>query len=107
MAIISCPHCHKQISDKSKNCSHCDVDIAKMTDEALASKQRIAKIDKSQSIQMQTFVALLLFVGGFTLWYWEVQPSESWTSYAGQAMIAVGFIWYMINRVRLILLKRA
>lgn len=78
-----------------------------MSSEAMASKRRVAKINKSQSIQVQTFIALMLFVGGFTLWYWEVQPSESWTRLAGQGMIAVGFIWYLINRVRLIVLKRS
>lgn len=106
MAIISCPSCRKQISDKSKHCSHCDTEIGEMTSEAIASKRRVTKLKKSQSIQVQTFLALILFVGGFSIWYWESQPSDSWISFAGQGMIAVGFVWYMVNRVRLILLKK-
>ena len=103
MAIISCPSCNQQISDKSICCSHCDIDIANMTSENLASKQRVNKIKRNQSIQVQTFLALLMFVGGFTLWYWEEQPSESWFSILGQGMIDVGFIWYIVNRARLII----
>lgn len=106
MAIISCPSCNQQISDKSVCCSHCDIDIANMSSESLQSQQRVKKIKQNQSIQVQTFLALLLFVGGFTVWYWEEPSAQSWLTMLGEGMIAVGFVWYIINRARLIMLNR-
>ena len=106
MAIISCPFCQHQISDKSKLSNQCDDDIGAMSNEQIASKHRVLKIKKNQSIQVQTFMALLLFVGGFSLWYWEDKPGESWLSLGGQGLIVVGFIWYIVNRARLIFNKR-
>ena len=106
MAIISCPFCHAKISDKTKICSHCDGDLYSLTSEQIASKHKVSRIHKSQSIQVQTFLALMLFVGGFTLWYWDDRPGESWFSVAGQGMIVFGFVWYVVNRARLMLHNR-
>jgi len=106
MAIISCPHCQQQISDKAVLCQHCDADIAGRTTEVMASQNRVKRIERAQSLQVQTFIALMLFVGGFTLWFWQDTFDEQWYNYLGQGMIAVGFLWYLANRVRLILNKR-
>lgn len=106
MAIISCPQCNEQISDKAKVCVHCDVEITEQTAESLASKNRVKRIEAMQSIQTQTFIALLLFVGGFSLWYWKDTFDDQWYNKLGQGMIAVGFIWYLVNRVRLMIIKR-
>jgi len=106
MAIISCPSCQKQISDKATVCNHCDSDLGAQDSDVIASHNRVKRIKIAQSIQNQTFVALLLFVGGFSLWYWEDTIDDQWYNILGQSMIAVGFIWYLFNRVRLILNKR-
>lgn len=106
MAIISCPSCRKQISDKAAICNHCDCELSKQSSESIASQSRVKRIERAQSIQTQTFIALLLFVGGFSLWYWKDTFDDQWYNTLGQGMIGVGFIWYLVNRVRLILNKR-
>ncbi len=106
MAIVSCPQCNKQISDKAATCSHCDVELNKQTAESIASAGRVKRIEQAQSIQTQTFIALILFVGGFSLWYWQDTLDDQWYNTLGQGMIAVGFIWYLVNRIRLMVLKR-
>ena len=30
MAVINCPSCKKKISDKAKNCSHCQLDLTEL-----------------------------------------------------------------------------
>lgn len=106
MAIISCPSCNKQISDKVTECQHCHYDFSNITAEQREQQQRRNSYQRRQSLQTQTFFALILFVGGFALWYWNGEQAEGWRSYAGQAAIAVGFIWYLVNRARLLLHKR-
>jgi len=106
MAIISCPQCQQQISDKATRCEHCDGEVKGHDAEVMESMTRVNRIKMAQSIQNQTFVALLLFVGGFTLWYWRNTFDDQWYNILGQGMIAVGFIWYLVNRVRLIVNKR-
>ncbi|MDP2561534.1 hypothetical protein [Psychrobium sp. 1_MG-2023] len=107
MAIISCPSCQKQISDKASMCMHCDATIGPISKESMESSARVHKIKQAQGIQIQTFLALILFLAGFTIWYWDDKPDEYWFNIIGQGMIAVGFFWYLLNRVRLILLKRS
>jgi len=106
MAIISCPQCQKNISDKATRCEYCDVSLANQDAESAAIQGRINRIKVAQSLQTQTFIALMLFVGGFSLWYWENAFDEQWYNKLGQGMIAVGFIWYIINRLRTMLNKR-
>ena len=61
---------------------------------------------KNKNIQTQSMIAMLLFVAGFGFMYWGgTQPGELQHNLAiGLAII--GFVWYIVNRVRLIMLKR-
>ncbi len=106
MAIIACPFCRQQISDKSKVCTHCDKDL-NGDQQAALSAQRQSKYGIMQSIQMQQLIAILLFVAGFSLWYWQEKFDDQWYNQLGMGMIAIGFVWYLVNRIRIIMLKRA
>jgi len=106
MAVINCPNCQKKIPDKTKTCSHCQMDLTNADPEQLANLRKINIIKKSQSIMTLSFIAMLLFCGGFLFFYWyEVQPG-SWQYVASIASAFIGFCLYIVTRVQLLLLKR-
>ena len=105
MAVINCPSCQKKISDKTKNWSHCRVDLSSADPEQLASLRKVDIINKSQKIMTLSFIAMLLFCGGFLFFYWyEVQPG-TWQYTASLTSAVAGFGIYIITRIQLILLK--
>ena len=106
MALIDCPSCSQRISSKASVCSHCSFVIAELSEEQRVAHQRISKIEKSQKIMNQSMVAMLLFCGGFGSMFWG-QPEPGSIQYSlGMGTSVVGFIWYIVNRVRIIMLKK-
>lgn len=112
MAIISCPACSKKISDKAKECSHCHYDfISKTTaqgesEEQLASKKKLSYVKKRYSLQMQAMAGIILFLAGAMLWYFGGRGFSSASDFIKLGMLALGAIWYLATRVRLILFKK-
>ncbi|MDO6446993.1 hypothetical protein Q4493_14570 [Colwellia sp. 1_MG-2023] len=106
MAVINCPSCRKKISDKAKSCSHCQIDLVNLDEEKLAAKRQVERINKSQRIMTWSFIAMLMFCGGFLFYYWKnVQPG-TWQYYLSVGSTVIGFFIYIATRVQLILLKR-
>ena len=106
MAVISCPSCKKKISDKAKSCSYCHVDLATLDEDKLARIRQEDKIKKSQSLMNHSFIAMLLFCGGFLFVYWKNLQPGTWQYMLASGSTALGFILYIVTRVRLIILKR-
>ena len=106
MAIISCPFCGFKISDKAAQCTKCNADVSELTPEKMASIARNKMLDKTQSLVNHSMFALLLFLAGFGLMYWwDPAPGSAQQVIAGSA-ISVGFCWYIVTRIRIMLLKR-
>jgi hypothetical protein len=107
MALVNCPSCSKKISDKTKSCQHCGLSLNTVDAEDIARKENLNKYLKNQSVQMQSMVAMLLFVAGFGFMYWggAIQGGLQYNIAIG--LTVVGFVWYIINRVRLVFLKRS
>ncbi|GAA6204310.1 MULTISPECIES: hypothetical protein [Thalassotalea] len=106
MAVINCPSCRKKISDKAKSCSHCQIDLVNLDEEKLAANRQVERINKSQRIMTWSFIAMLMFCGGFLVYYWKnVQPG-TWQYYLSVGSTVIGFFIYIATRVQLILLKR-
>ncbi|MEM0516325.1 MULTISPECIES: hypothetical protein [Pseudoalteromonas] len=106
MAIISCPQCQKSISDKHKVCPHCNAAVGEMDEQTQHRLAARTKLQQHQSLMNQSFVALILFLGGFLVLYWQHPVPGSWQQNACYAAIAIGVVWYLVNRVRLVFLKR-
>lgn len=106
MAIVSCPSCNKSISDKHKQCPHCDNNVAQLDDEQRQQLAREKRIQKQQMFMNHSFFALIIFLGGFFSLYFLQPEPETPTWYACAAAIAIGCIWYLINRVILVMLKK-
>jgi len=107
MALVDCPSCSKKISDKAQSCQHCDFTLGKVNAEDIARKKSLNKYLKSQSIQTQSMVAMLLFVAGFGFMYWGGAEPSGLQYNLAIGLTFIGFIWYIVNRVRLIILKRS
>lgn len=106
MAITSCPQCNKSISDKHKQCPHCQCNIKGLDDEQREQLQREKRIQQQQKYMNQSFIALILFLGGFFFLYFMQPEEKSLQWYACTGALAVGFIWYLISRIVLIVLKK-
>ncbi|WP_026375449.1 hypothetical protein [Aestuariibacter salexigens] len=106
MALTDCPSCNKKISDKSTLCPHCNFAVGDASSEDILRKQNLQKFHRKQRVQNQSLVAMLLFITGFGFMYWGgTQPGDLQHNLAIMVSI-VGFVWYIVNRVRLALLKR-
>lgn len=106
MAVISCPHCKKKISDKAKICSHCDFSLQGLDAEKIASLDRINRINQSQKLMTYSFIAMLLFCGGFLFMFWDNVEQGTWQHTAAMASTIIGFIFYIIIRIRLLWIKQ-
>lgn len=107
MAVINCPNCKKKISDKAKSCSHCSVDMENLSSEKLHSMTQQQKIKKSQALMTQSFIAMLLFCGGFLFLYSSDTQPGNWQHTVSVVSILIGFFLYIITRIRLIIFKRS
>ncbi|QDP01286.1 hypothetical protein [Thalassotalea sp. PS06] len=106
MALINCPNCSKKISSLAKECEHCHITLGDMDEEQRINLQRMKKIEQSQKLMNHSMLAMLFFCGGIGALFWgEPEPgSVQYMLASGSA--AIGFFWYLINRVRIIILKR-
>lgn len=106
MAVINCPACSKKISDKSKTCTHCGIEVQGADHEKLASIKIEQRIKTQQSLMNQSFIALLLFCSGFLYLFWQNAQPGTVEYIAAITCTIIGFCWYIINRVRILLVKR-
>jgi len=106
MAVINCPNCKNKVSDKAKTCSHCNIDIAGVDQEQLHSIKVMSSVKKQQSLMSHSFIAMLLFCGGFLFLYLEDTHPGTWQYITAMTSTFLGFILYIVTRIRLILLKR-
>ena len=65
MAVINCPSCRNKISDKAKSCSYCDLDLTSLDNDKLQLMKKESVIKHSQKLTNHSFIAMLLFCGGF------------------------------------------
>lgn len=107
MAIISCPSCSEQISDKVKECPHCDLSMTPQNKEQTESAKKIERIKQIQFIQFQTMLALLISIAGFIFYYLEDMLDDAkMQQWIGMGAIMVGLVWYLINRIRITYLSK-
>ncbi|GAC08085.1 zinc ribbon domain-containing protein [Paraglaciecola chathamensis] len=107
MALIDCPSCNKKVSDKAEECNHCGFALGQASEEDIARKRNLQKYLKSQKIQTQSMIAMLMFVTGFGFMYWGgAVPGELQYNIA-VGVAVIGFVWYIVNRVRLVFVKKS
>ena len=107
MAVINCPSCKKKISDKAKSCQHCQLDLTVLDVDKIANLKRVSAVEKSQQLMNHSFIAMLLFCGGFLFLYSQDAQPGTWQYIVSIASAIIGFILYIVTRARLILAKRS
>jgi len=106
MAVINCPRCKKKISDKAKACNHCDLDLSELDAEKLNSLNKVSLINSTQRLMNYSFIAMLLFCGGFLCMFWDGVEPGSWRHNTAMVVTVIGFIMYIIIRAMLVFTKR-
>ncbi|MFQ6370976.1 zinc ribbon domain-containing protein [Shewanella sp. YIC-542] len=102
MALTSCPICEKRISDKARECPHCQAQLQG----DLSSAQRIKRIEKSSQLMNHSLIAMTIFIAGVVVWFWGGEVASGTRAVVGGVLFVFGFIGYLITRVRIILNKR-
>ena len=77
-----------------------------LDEEKLAANRQVERINKSQRIMTWSFIAMLMFCGGFLFYYWKNVQPDTWQYYLSIGSTVLGFFIYIGTRVQLILLKR-
>ncbi|WNC70480.1 hypothetical protein RGQ13_10050 [Thalassotalea psychrophila] len=106
MALINCPKCSKRISSKAAVCNHCQCILGDLNEEQRVNMQQLTRLEVSQKLMNQSMVAMLLFCGGFGFMFWGEPSPESWQYNIAAGSAVLGFSWYIINRVRILMLKK-
>ena len=106
MAVINCPGCSNKISDKAKACNHCDLDLTELDSDQIANLNRVSLIHKTQRLMNFSFIAMLLFCGGFLFMFWDNVEPGSWQHSLAMVSTVIGFIMYIIIRGLLLVNKR-
>lgn len=107
MAVINCPNCKKKISNKATSCSHCQIDLTDLNEEKLLSMKSASLAERQQTLMNHSFIAMLLFCGGFLFLFWDNAQPGSWQYATATASTGLGFIFYLVTRVRILLLKKS
>lgn len=106
MAVINCPSCKNKVSDKAASCNHCNIDLKELDAEKISRLDRISLINKTQRLMNYSFIAMLLFCGGFLFMFWDnVQPG-SWQHNIAMGSAVIGFIMYIVIRIMLLFTKQ-
>jgi hypothetical protein len=106
MAVINCPNCKKKISDKAKECSHCGLALHELDSDKIANLNQVNRLNQAQRLINYSLIALLLFGGGFLLMFWDGVEQGTWQYTLAMTSTVIGFILYLIIRVKLLLFKR-
>ena len=106
MTVINCSGCHKKISDKAQTCHYCNLDLSELDSDKIASLNRVNLINKTQQLMNYSFIAMLLFCGGFLFMFWDGVEPGSWQHNLAMVSAITGFVMYIIIRAMLLFTKR-
>lgn len=108
MAIISCPSCQTKVSDKAAVCEKCGFMLSAHDAESLVRKASVQRSIRMNKLVSQQMLAILLFIAGIGATFYDWQPLSGWQfmPQVGMAVAVLSFVWYLVARTRIYLLKR-
>lgn len=106
MAVINCPSCNKKVSDKAKTCTHCQVDLQNLDQDKLHTIKLEKRLKTANRLTNQSFIAMLMFCGGFLFLFWQNTEPNSWQYFSAMTSTIVGFVLYIITRIQIVVHKR-
>lgn len=104
MALIKCPECGADISDKAVTCPRCAYPIARgKTKEAQTEKVRLRRKEQiikktPKKYKLQVFIAILLVLAGFFLIIFNISGQQINVIAVILGLLATvgGFVWLII-----------
>lgn len=105
MALMNCPACRKRMSNKATTCPHCNFTLTGAPEqvEEIARRQRERA---RRQLQMHSMIAMTLFAAGALMVLMGSMQTEGWQSWAGKLVLLLGFGFYLVTRVRILLFNR-
>ncbi len=107
MAIVSCPSCGKNISDRIMLCPHCSFQRGEVEEEQLKEFHRRKLRDRIYHLKMASYVALTLLIVAFGWYLAETEGFQYRSSIGPYIMFGVGSVFYLGIRVYLYKFKIA
>ena len=107
MAMIDCPECDREISDRAAACPNCGTPIADAADTAATGATLTTTQETSKRFKMQILCAwLMIIAGGIGLYKGGERMTDGaepslMTSAVPVALLAIGGIWYIATKVRI------
>lgn len=98
--------CSSKMSDKAPSCPSCGA-TADMDEE---QRHRVAsKISQRKLAQISThnMIAVIIAFAGFYVMYFQAPDPDSIQLKLSQGAVAIGFLWYIVNRIRHFMIKSA
>ncbi|MCK7458609.1 hypothetical protein [Idiomarina aminovorans] len=106
MALTQCPSCNKRISSKVKECPHCQFVLAGQSKEEMEREGFRIKQEKSDKLLSRSMLALLIAIAAFTYLFLQQPIPGTWQYGMSIGAMVAGVIWFLINRVQLLFLKK-
>jgi len=109
MALINCPECNKEISDKAPACPGCGSPIAvagpiqaaaKETEDSGAPQVQTIQ-ETSKQLKSQMVMSLLVFGAGVVFWISVEKTPGGNEGTLPMIVTAAGIVWYLATRYRI------
>ncbi|MGM0525469.1 hypothetical protein [Idiomarina seosinensis] len=106
MALAQCPSCNKRVSSKAKECPHCHFVFAGQSEEDLQREFIRLQQEKKDKLLSRSMLALLLAIAAFVYLFLQQPLPDSWQYNTAIGVMIVGLLWFIINRVQMLFIKR-
>ena len=105
MALINCPDCNTEVSDKAESCPKCHAPIAGKEHAAAAGVQVRTIEATAKKFKMHFLLSLACVIIGLTMVssnVGELTPTGEVTGVAsaGSFLFVGGLVWMVINKIR-------
>lgn len=101
MALISCPECEAQISDKAPTCPKCGAPISKKMDEEGPETKVITVQETSKRLKSQVLLSTSVFIIGLIWFIASINSDSSETAMIPFLLILIGIVWNIVTRIRI------
>jgi hypothetical protein len=101
MSIIACPECGKKISSRAPICSFCGFQLGEASEEDLEIFRARRLRDRIYRLNMSSYAAITLFVGGFGWYWWASRGFVEPPTMGPFILMAVAALGYLVVRVLL------
>ena len=98
MSLIACPDCGKKISSRAVMCSRCGFQLGEATEQDLAVYHARKLRDQRYRLNMFSYLAMTVFVGGFGWYWWESAGFQRPPSTGPLLLMGVGAVAYIVVR---------